>query len=229
MDIEISPRKSFVVLLSIIGFLLFANIMGLVSTYAFDHDSVFGLVELFDFREEKNIPTLYSSLQLITASSLLAIIAYKHRSIGEKYFPWFVLSMIFLYLAVDETAQIHEQLYAPMHAAFDLTGLLYFAWFIPYGIAVLIFVLAYSRFLFRLPRRIAWLFIASGAVYVTGAIGLEMLGGRHYELHGRHNVVYSIISTCEELLEQLGIALFIYVLLTYISNQFQFLRVTVRD
>ena len=95
MDIEISPRKIFVVLLSIIGFLLVANIMGLVSTYAFDHDSVFGLVELFAFREEKNIPTLYSSLQLIASSSLLAIIAYKHRSIGEKYVAWFVLSMIF--------------------------------------------------------------------------------------------------------------------------------------
>jgi len=85
MDIEASPRKIFVVLLSIIGFLLFANIMGLVSIYVFDHDTVFGLVKLFAFREEENIPTLYSSLQLIVASSLLAFIAYKNRSIGENY------------------------------------------------------------------------------------------------------------------------------------------------
>ncbi len=228
MDIEMSPRKILVMLLSMIGFLLFANIMGLVSTYGFDHDTVYGLIELMDFNSEENLPTLFSSLQLIVVSSLLSIIGSKHKSNGEIYFPWFVLSVIFLYLAVDETAQIHERLYGPVQSAFELTGLLYFAWVVPYGVGVLVFVIAFSRFLFRLPKETARRFIASGAIYITGAIGFEMLGGRHFETYGAENVVFSMLYTCEELLEMLGIALFIYTLLTYVSNEFQYLKATVR-
>ncbi len=228
MDIEISPGKILVLLLSIIGFLLFANIMGLVSTYVFDHGRVYGLVELMDFDSEENIPTLYASLQLIVVSSLLSIIGAKHKSNGEIYVPWFVLAVIFLYLAVDETAQIHERLMVPVNTAFELTGLLYFAWVVPYGIGVLVFVIAFSRSLFRLPKKTIRRFILSWAIFVTGAIGFEMLGARHYESYGEGNVVFSLFYTCEELLEMLGIALFIYTLLTYVSNEFQYLKATVR-
>ena len=62
MDIEMSPRKILFILLSMIGFLLFANLMGIVSTNVFDHDTVYGLIKLFDFDREENLPTLYSSL-----------------------------------------------------------------------------------------------------------------------------------------------------------------------
>ena len=229
MDVEISPRKILVILLSIIGFLLFANIMGIVSTYVFDHGRVYGLIKLFDFNSESNLPTLYSSSQLIVASLLLSIIGVKHKSNGAIYVPWLALAVIFLFLAVDETALIHERFTLPVGTALEPTGLLYFSWVVPYGFALLVFVIAFSRFLFRLPKKAMRRFMASGAIYVTGAIGFEMLGARHYESYGSENVVYSMFYTCEELLEMLGVAFFVYALLAYISSEFQYLRATVRD
>ena len=118
MDIETSPRKILAILLVIIGFLLFANLMGIVSKFVFGHDWVYGLIDLFDFNTEENVPTLYSSLQLVFASLLLLVIGTKHRSEGYAYVPWLVLSILFLFLAVDETAQLHELLLRPVREKF---------------------------------------------------------------------------------------------------------------
>ena len=229
MDIEISPCNTLVVLLLMIGFLLIANIMGIVSKYVFDHDIVFGLVNLFDLNEELNLPTFYSALQLIIGSALLALIGAKHRANGANYIPWLALAVIFLILAVDEKVRIHERFTPLFRTAFDLKGLQYVAWVIPYGFAVLVFVVAFSRFLFRLPRETTRRFIASGAIYVTGAIGVEYMGARHAASYGPNNIVFSMFYTCEELLELLGVAFFIYALLAYISKEFQYLRFTIRD
>ena len=131
MEIEMSPRKILVILVSIIGFLLFANLMGLVSRYVFDYDKVNGLIGLFDFDKEGNLPTLYSSLQLIVVSLLLWIVGAKHKSNDEVCIPWFALAVIFLFLAVDETAQIHERIGRLVQTEFEPTGLLSFACVIP--------------------------------------------------------------------------------------------------
>ena len=229
MDIDISPRKVLITMLSVIGLLLFANILGLMSKWVFHNPYLYGLIDLIDFDSEKNLPTLYSSLQLIIASSLLAIIASQHKSSGENYLLWFVLAAIFLYLGIDEFVQIHERFVVSVREDFQLTGLFHFAWVVPYGIGVLALVIIYSRFLLRLPRKTARWFVASGAIFVSGAIGFEMLSARHFVAYGLDNATYSIIYTCEEALEMLGIAMFIYALLVYVSNEFQYLRADIRD
>ncbi len=92
-----------------------------------------------------------------------------------------------------------------------------------------IFVIAYLKFLIGLPKRIMVLFVVSGLIFVSGAIGFELLGGRHAELYGTSDLVYTIYYTCEELLEMLGIATFIYTLLSYITSQFTFLTLTIKE
>ncbi len=229
MNIEISPRTALIALLSIIGFLVLANIAGIVAKYAFDQNSLFGLIGLFDLHAERNIPTLFSSLQLTLAGLLLFLIGSKHQSNGEKYIAWLVLAAIFFFLAVDETAVIHERLSDPLRTILNPGGLLYFPWVIPYGIAVLLIVAGFSRFLMQLPKPIGSWFIASGAIYISGALGSEMLGARHKELFGSDNVAYAMYYTVEETLEMLGIALFIHALLKYACITFQNVLVRVQE
>ena len=73
------------------------------------------------------------------------------------------------------------------------------------------------------------LFIASGMTYVIGAIGFELLGALQHDLHGRNNLVYSLLYTCEELFEMLGAVIFIYTLLLYIVSKFKFFAITLND
>ena len=226
MIIRLCPEEILKKNLYLILFLLCANLLGVVSKLYLDHDYIYGLILLFDFNTEKNIPTLYSSIALICASILLSFIAFARKKSNSSYIYWFGLSLIFLFLSIDEISLIHERLIGPVREFFKTSGLLYYAWVIPYSIALVVFLIAYARFLLKLPKKIMVLFLVSGAIFVSGAIGFELLGGRQAELYGTNNILYSFFYTCEELLEMLGIAIFIYTLLTYIVNKFESITIT---
>jgi len=216
-------RKNFQFIL----LLLAANIIGIVATTYLDYELVRGLVRFFDFNTEKNIPTFYSAIALLVSSALLFYIALTYKKSNSSCLPWFWLALIFLFLSLDEMVSIHEHLIDPVRETFETSGLLFYAWVIPYGIALILFVLAYSKFLLALPRKIMILFLLSGAIFVSGAIGFELLGGNQKELFGSDSLLYCIFYTCEEFLEMLGIALFNYTLLTYIGSQFKPITVTI--
>lgn len=227
MKIEINPKKVLIGFLSIITFLLIANLIGVISKNHFNYD--YFLNPLFDFDTERNIPTLYSSVAIIICSILLSIIAIIHKRQNKSFIPWVGLSLIFLFLAIDETAQIHEKLSDPTRASLDTPeeGLLRFAWIIPYGIASLIFLITYLRFLIRLPKKTMKLFILSGGIFVLGAIGFEALGG--LPILWSNRTIYGLVLTCEELLEMVGIAFFIYTLISYITNQFGKIKISISN
>jgi hypothetical protein len=106
---------------------------------------------------------------LLMAAALLATIAAAERHItGEPVPEWLLLALIFLFLSLDETVQLHELTIAPLRERIEATGLLYFAWILPAGICVGLFVVAYLRFLGRLPGRTRRLFLCAGAVSAAG-------------------------------------------------------------
>lgn len=227
MNIEINPKKTLLSFLAIITLLLIINLIGVISKYHFNYE--YFLNPLFDFNTERNIPTLYSSLAIIICAVLLSSIALIHKKLNLSYIPWVGLAIIFLFLSIDETAQIHEKLTNPTRDALETptSGLLRNAWIIPYAIFVLVFFIAYLKFLINLPKKTMILFIISGGVFVLGALGFEAVAGLP-ELWGNRTVV-NLIRTCEELLEMVGIALFIYTLLHYITNKFGKIRISISN
>ena len=62
------------------------------------------------------------------------------------------------------------------------------------------------------------LFVVSAIIYVGGAMFIEMFEGKHEEVAGTQNLVYSTFVAFEEFCEMAGIALFIYALLQYLST-----------
>lgn len=220
MTITLQPRQIFRNNLYLLLLLLAANLLGIFSKLYLDRDQVFGLIPLFDFNTEKNVPTLYSSIALLAASGLLAFVASKYRKINTSYIPWLGLSLIFLFLSIDEMASIHESAGRAIKRQFATSGALFYAWVIPYGIALVVFAAAYGKFIFNLPTASRNLFLASGIIYVSGAMGFEMLGGLQFQISGTRNVIYALLYTCEELLEMLGVALFIYAILKHIVTEF---------
>lgn len=224
MNVTITPKTAFISLLTIIALLLIGNIAGIFLRIQF-HNNIFFLL---DFNSEKNIPTLYSAVAILSASTLLALIASAHKNKKEPYLPWMGLSLIFIFLAIDEFASIHERIDTPLRAALNTSGLLFYAWVIPYALGLLIFVAAYLKFLLRLPKEIMLLFITSGAIFVTGALGLELLEGIIHDNYG-YGVLYQICYTIEEVMEMFGIALFIYALLSYMSEQFSNFSVNINS
>jgi hypothetical protein len=168
-------------------------------------------------------------MMLLTCSFFLFIIASAKRKDGKSYICWLGLSVIFLFLSIDESLMIHEGIMEKLRTVLNTSGYLYFAWVIPYGIGLIAFLLAYIKFLFNLPHKTRLLFIISGFVYVSGAIGLEMIGGRYYELYGDQSLSVVILSTIEEILEMAGTVLFIYALTLYIDSELKDLRLGIKS
>lgn len=215
---RINPRKFLTYNLILIAILLAGNITGIIFKFGFNHDYVYGLVPLFNFDTETNIPTIYSAIALLFSSFLLFNIGHKNKLASAPYAAWLALALIFIFLAIDETFIIHENLIVPVRESLGTSGLFFYAWVIPYGIGLLFFLLIFSKFLITLPKKSLIYFVASGTIFVTGAIGFELIGGQHAEIHGQVNVAYALITTTEELLEMLGIAFFIYSLFHHIQH-----------
>ena len=220
MSPSLNPIKTLKILISIIIFLLCMNIMGITSKFYLDHDYVYGLIPLFDFDTEFNIPSLFSTILLISSSTLLLNITLKHKKNNNLYNSWAILSIIFLYLSMDELLSIHEMIEDPIRELFNISDVLYYAWVIPYGLLLVLFVASYMKFLIRLPNKTSTLMLVSGSIFITGALGFELLEARLAANVGINNLLYSIYYTIEETLEMFGITLFIYTLLTYTINQF---------
>lgn len=227
MDLNINPKWILSRLFIAILVLLLANVLGLISKFYFDHGNLYGLVPLFNFDKESNIPTFFSALLLLASAVLLMGIAAVHNRLGNSWLPWLILGIIFLFLSFDEIASFHEELIKPVRNAIGASGIFYFAWVVPYLFILLAFVAAYGRFIVNLPRRFMGLFIFSGGVYIFGAMGFELLGGLHASNSGVTGVLYAVIYTFEELFEMLGIMLFIYTLLSYIKSEFESYSITV--
>jgi predicted permease len=115
----------------------------------------------------------------------------------------------------------------PMQKLFNTSGLLYYAWYIPYGVILLILIIVYAKFLFKLPKKVKSLFMLSGLIFVFGAIGLESISGFYDELIGQQNFEYCALYTIEELFEMCGVAIFIYALLLYISDEVEHLDIKI--
>lgn len=174
---------------------------------------------LFDLSEESNLPTFYATSTLLVCSALLLLIARLTPPASEnRPLHWSGLSAIFAFLAADEFTQLHETLTVPFRVTLQTEGLLYYAWILPYGVALAALALIYSGFLKRLPPGTRNRFVLAGVVFVTGAVGFEALGGREDAANGWDTLAYLAYSTLEELLEMIGVAIFLVALVQYLES-----------
>jgi hypothetical protein len=202
-----------------IGLLLAASIAGQMMKFLGGRPFVHGFVPKFYLDEESNIPTYFSSTLLLMVSVLLGVIAAVKRRDNDAFaMHWKMLAILFLYLSIDEASALHELLTEPMQQLFGARGLLHFAWIIPGAFFVTAILIAFARFLRHLPRHFAQHFVIAGIAYVGGAIGCEMICGRYSNLYGQENLVYSMLSMLEEVVEMSAMTYFLYALLRYIED-----------
>jgi hypothetical protein len=242
----VTSAKSVIrVLIAIVLFLTLAGLGVRFIKYILGDEGLLSLLRLFDVGEEASIPTWYSSFTLLLSSVLLAVIAAAKRERRDRYtLHWLGLSVIFLFLSMDEVLRAHEALggqeIQPLLSrflGFSPSGFIYFFWVVPGAAFVLVFVLAYLRFLVRLPKQTRRLFLVAGTLFVLGALGFEMLSARiasEYDketwqnLGGIPKIIVGIQTSIEEFLEMLGASVFVYALLSYMGSYMKELTIRIR-
>jgi hypothetical protein len=229
IELSISSRRIALALTSIVAILVLGHVTGLIFRFGLDHGRAFGLVSLFDLRIEQNFPTYYSALALLLSATLALCIAVGKRRLGHPFAThWFVLGLVFVYLSCDEIMELHERTLRPVRDLVDASGFLYFAWVIPFGIAVVLFAASYIPFLRALPSRFSLIFVAAGSIYVMGAIGFESMSAKVFFDTGSYQSPFFVLFySLEEIFEMAGIVLFIYGLTSYISSEMKGLRIVI--
>lgn len=69
-----------------------------------------GLNDLFNLYRENNIPTWFSSVQLALVGVVFGLFAWAQRQKGDMAWPMVLAALAFLFLSLDEVAQIHEKI-----------------------------------------------------------------------------------------------------------------------
>ena len=218
MKLNLSPLQITKILTSVFVILSILNLIIQIAKYEFHYRE--GWFYVFNMDKEWNFPTLYTVILLIICSALLkqiTILEKNHQSLFIKY--WQILYFTFIFLAFDEALQIHGIFMLYPELAKGLPGIFHFLWVIPYGIFVAIFGLYFAKFTFNLPTKIKRLVLLSATFYIGGALGIEMLGGLWIRIAGdQRNLVYSLIVSIEEMMEIIGLIIFIYSLMIYITK-----------
>jgi hypothetical protein len=204
--------------------------------------------QLFDLDLEANLPTYFNSLLFFLCALLTLVIAMDGDDVLRK--GWFTLCGIFIFLGIDEGSQIHEKLmFATLrlmnHGSVSGTvfGWLYYAWVIPYGIAAVGLGLWLARWFIAINSGLRNALVVSGAVYVFGAVFLEMLSGKIAEgllpsimtpaqmaympcstyasgtCHLYVSPLYILVYTCEEVCEMLGLIMAVHALIRWLRKR----------
>ena len=212
---------------TVAALLVLASIGGQFSKYVLGHGYLKGLVPLFFVDMEYNIPTFFSVLLLLLVALLLAVIAALNWKQRRPYTSkWAILSFGFLFMAFDEAFQVHERLNLPISKLLggDNLGIFYFAWVVPCIALLLVLGLFFLRFLLHLQIKTRLRFLMAATIYIGGAVGIELIGGRYAEIHDTQNLTYTMIATVEEGLEMAGLIFFIWALLKYFADNYKELR-----
>ena len=200
-----------------VSVLLVFHLITLYVQFGLGHLSLHGMISMFSFDDERNVPTLYSGILIL----LCAVMLWKVSGVKDELqsglsFYWKALCAVTIFLFLDEMFSIHEIANHKKFKGFwpEGNGFFHFAWVVPYfflGTAVLLF---FIRFLMKLPYVTRIQFITAGIIYAGGALGMELLGGKYKHSYGL-NLNYFLIITIEELLEMLGMVKFFSAILDY--------------
>jgi hypothetical protein len=175
-------------------------------------------IDRFNLNEEISFPTWFATMLLLVSAALMWLTGTTSKNSVGRY--WKVLTVIFLLMSIDEGSSFHEIFSDLFRAILNIqSGWLYYAWVIPGAVVVLAVLLYFFRFWWGLPiitrRLTGW----AAAIYVGGAIGVELLGSYYASTLGGYDFNYFALVALEEGMEKLGLIILIYALMRYLAEQ----------
>jgi hypothetical protein len=216
--VSISPVKFAIISLLIVVMFVTLHLLSQYARYTpFDFPLRFRVDRLFHLGREANIPAWYSTVLLLVSAGLLAMIGFVRWQQKTRFrVHWVSLSVIFVYLSMDEAAMVHEEIGNLLGTQFP-DSVFRFGWVVFGAIILVLFLVAYLRFWLALPVKTKKLFFIAGVVFVIGAIGVEILA-MPYENGRPYDFTSAILVALEEFMEMAGIVIFIAALLDYIQT-----------
>lgn len=183
---------------------------------------------VFNIDQEANIPTWFTggiALYLAMTTSMIASVV---KSQGKNHsWGWRGISLMGIYISLDELSGIHELAINPIRENWDVGPWLYQSWIIPAMALVVLISIIYSRFVWKLPMYSKFYLLLGGLIYLTGAIGVESIGGFVLNTQGL-NDWYVQLAHIEEFMEMMGLIIILYSVVEYARRELKSMTVLLR-
>jgi hypothetical protein len=166
---------------------------------------------------EANLATWFSTGLLLTGALLTALVARAkaHADDPMKYY-WMALSLLILFMSIDEAGQVHEMLNRPTQQLLGVSQYTRWVWILPAIVAVTAFVVVSLRLLAAQSRHTRRLMILAFGLFVLGAFGIETIGAILFGVD--RPLEAELTATVEEFFEMSGVVVFIYAMLDLLAS-----------
>lgn len=216
--IKIAPKRVLMFLIgAIVVLALLDLVMQSVAIASPESHSLRFIARIFNMDEEASLPTWFSQIVLLAAAITAFVIGHVRRYQSLKDVAhWYVISILLLYMSIDEGSSIHEGASGILDGVFDFESTwLTYSWVLAGLLAVLVVVIGFFKFWLRLPSRTRWFLFAAAVIFVLGAVGFEAVGG--YVLNNSpEGFTLRLMLLLEETFELSGASLVLYAGLDYL-------------
>jgi hypothetical protein len=165
--------------------------------------------EYFLLAHERN-PSTWLAAAVLASAAVLAWLVGRGRRDART---WSFVAALFAAMSLDEVATFHERM-----AALPLPGIGSRGWAGAGLLLVVVVGVRLVRWVLGLDIDLRVAMIAGGALFVAGAVGLEVLAGNHQSVHGE-DTWFWVLSTVEENLELLGVVVVVRALLGHLARR----------
>ena len=166
--------------------------------------------QIFDVDEEDSFPTWYSASALLLTAGVLWVQTQRVRRLAQPLrWHWLGLALGFLLLSVDEIAGMHE----------SLNSVTEISWAVPGAVVAAMVGGAYLMFLLQIERRTAIQFVIGGAIFLGGAVGVELYTEPYLHNDQLNTLAYNLWTAVEEGMEMAGVLIFLSALLRFMKRE----------
>jgi hypothetical protein len=198
---NISEKKTFWTLMIITICLIGIHSCIVISPLFLAREIPLFIVDRFNLNAEANLPTWYSTILLF----LVSLVSYLIYRLGlripkEKWFPknlWLLMSLVYLFLSIDEAAQLHE----------IMDQLIHLKWIYVYApLAGLVFMGCFYYFIIlrRKDGKLGGLVIGGMVVFAIGGLVSEWISYKFNPLRYAYQQIEFVV---EEGLELIGVSM----------------------
>lgn len=227
ITILLEKKKTFAILLIVLAGINVGNLLAHVLLATRPSLLANTLEALFDLDREGNLSTLYNGLLLLGCGLLAGWIALcKRAEGGVASLHWAGISMILFFLFVDELCGLHDSLDFVLLERFNPSGVFSWPWVVVYGVFALVTMALLLPFFFSLATEFKLRFGIAAAVYLAGAIGMEMVAASDVSVSGGEGRLYPLFVAVEENLEMLALLIAGHGLVTYLEREWPGCRLT---
>lgn len=213
----ISPDGVKYALLGLFAVLLTMHSAALFVAYGLGYDVAMGFVPAFHMDWERNVPT-YASTILLLSCGILAVLQPRLRAADARSaLAWNAIAVAFVLLSADEAFRLHELVSDLVKSSLTSDWVPMFAWVVPYGLALLILTGIFLPWFARLDRSSQVRFALAAALYIGGALGMELVSSFYFESldpdrEKFRTLTGGLLGTVEESLELIGVSVFLHAL-----------------